>query len=674
MAVIDLRTLTGEREPTPTRARVSGWLARIRALPVAQRSDLARQLRLAAEYAPPVRKRAPRLVAYVVPRKDAVVSAGELRSFLAERLPSTLIPTSFVTLDSLPRLPSGKLDRRALPVPDPGRNRPERRYVAPRTPVEELICRVLAEVLAVPDVGVDDEFWELGGDSLLAGRVMSRVRHELGVGGEELGIRSLFEHPTAARLAVQVGRARYGAGSEPDAQVVAVPRDEPPPLSTAQLRHWFLQAMDPAGTAYNISDTLRITGHLDTAALQRAFAAVVDRHEILRTGYRVVDGRPEPVIEAGVPVPVPVADLIGMSADARDRIAAELLAFDRDRTFDLAHPPLLRPRLIRLSDTEHLVSIVVHHIVADDWAFNVLYLELTELYAAFTADRAHRLPPLKVQYADYAWWERRMLASRLAPGLAYWRAALLTAPATPTLPGEDTAAAATPAGVFRFEVSAELTARVEAWCQTRSVTPFAVCLAAFAGAVADRAGRDEVVVGVPFVNRERPEWERMIGCFINPAALRIDRRGVTGPADLVDRTASTIKRAYALQEVPFEKVTEAVRLARAEAGQPDAGAQLFDVVVNFVPAPARLELAGATVRREDDAGAIAPAKYALTLYLERAERVLGGRLVYAPDRVSGPTVATLATSFLAYLGDVAAARPGSSAASEAGAESDGGGS
>lgn len=590
-----------------------------------------------------------RLVAYVVAR-DGVPrpSTAQLREFLAQRVPAAALPSIVVWLDELPRLPSGKLDRRALPAPVPGRDGLSTPYVAPSGPVEPALCRIVADTLDRPSVGVHDEFWELGGDSLQAVRVMGAVRRTFAV---ELGVRALFEDPTMARLAARVERARASTADTGPAELRGIPRDGAPAISTAQARHWFLQALDPHGCAYNICDTLRITGPLDIAALEAALAAVVQRHEILRTRYHTVDGHPVPRVAATGQVSMPVADLRGLAgaADAQRRVAAELLAGDRDRPFDLSQLPLLRARLVRLDEEEHWLGIVAHHIVADDWAFNVLYDELSAGYAG-----AHR-PPLDVQYADYAVWERRMLAERLDAGLGFWRGQLADAPTAAVLPvlpsrpgsGED------PARAYRFEIPEPLAERWQAWCRTRSVTLFAGCLAALAVALGRRTGAAEVPIGVPFVNRERPELERLIGCFINPAVIRVDLSS-TALDEVVARVADTLGPAYATQYVPYERVAEAVRQDRHRAGRADAAAPLFEVVLNFVPAPVLPRLAGAHVVRLDEALPRAAAKYPVTLYLEKTERTLRGNLVYAPDRLTPADAAALADAFIAVLDETGA--------------------
>jgi hypothetical protein len=623
-------------------SRLAGWLERIAALPAEQRAGLARALNSAVRGGQAV----PRLVAYVVPAGPASVSPARLRAFLAERLPPAFLPAHFLVLPVLPLLPSGKLDRSGLPPPGAGRQDLSQPYAPPRDEVEQSVCQILAEVLGLPSVGLHDEFWELGGDSQAAARLAHRIRREFGV---DLGMRQVFEEPTAALLAACVRRARPAHGADALVPLAAGHRKEQPPLSSAQLRHWFLQQVDPASPAYNTCDTLRLTGPVDLPALERAMSAVIERHEILRTRFPVVDGEPTQAVSPPGSFSLAVADLREMSGPDGERVATELIAGDRSRPFDLGRLPLLRLRLIRLTDAESLLSVTAHHIVADDWAFGVLYDDLSALYDAALDGRPSPLPPLDVQYADYCAWEQRMLSSRLAAGLDYWRDQLLTAPGL-AVPGGAGGTVHGAVGWHRFVLPEALTGRLATWCRLRSVTLFVACLAAYAEVLGRRAGQDEVVVGVPFANRERLELERMIGCFINPVALRIDRRGAPSLPELIARVDSVVRPGYAMQFVPYEKVTDAVRLARVRDGLPGAAAPLFDAVLNFVPRSVPPRLRGVRVTPADDLPPSYGARSLLTLYLEDNGRTVLGRMAYATGHLSGEVATALADDFVAAIG------------------------
>lgn len=632
---------------------MSQLLDRIAALSAARRAELFRALSQDPRADRPTGGSA-RLVAYFVPKEPGGVAQNDLRSFLAERLPAAVVPTSFVELQALPRLPSGKLNRRGLPSPVAGRAHLTQPYRAPRTAAEEMICLLFSDLLGVPEAGIDDGFFELGGDSLNAIRLAARIRHQCGV---DLGVGSVFEAPTAALLAARLADQRPAGGAHGGPPLTARHATRAP-LSSAQLRHWLLQMMDPASPAYNVGDLLRLTGELDVIALERALAELIGRHEILRTSYPATDGEPEQEVAPAGAFSLPVADLRDLPAAAGEQVADELIALDRSRPFDLGCLPLLRVRLIRLADDCALFSIVTHHIVADDWGLRVFQAELSGLYEAARRKQPYPLSPLAVQYADYAVWERQLLSQQPAAELEYWLDQLRSAPSTSIL-GRPACATTGTAASYRFEVPDDLTGRLAAWCRSRSVTIFVACLAAFAAALGRQSRQDDVVVGVPFANRPLGELENLIGCFINPAALRIDLSGADSPEALVTRADRAAQAAQARQHVPFERVTEAVRLARggsttvASTTGPSTtgGGPLFDVVLNFVSQSAAPTLSGVRVERLD--GPPTPAKYGLTLYLERTDRALLARMVSQPARISPASVASLASDFLRLLDDIA---------------------
>ncbi len=377
-----------------------------------------------------------RLVAYVVPAGTAV-PAAELRRFLQARLPEFMVPSVFVTLAALPLTPNGKVDRQALPAPDEAGAGPARCFAAPRTPEEELLAGIWGELLGVERVGIDDDFFDLGGHSLLATRVVSRVRQALGV---ELPLRALFEAPTVAALAAAVVAARASHGSaEPESlppPIVPVPRNGPLPLSFGQERLWFLDRLEPGSGAYNIPAAVRLKGRFRTAVFDRSLAAIVRRHEALRTTFGMEQGRPVQVIAPAEPVAAAVDRPLGAAGGpAAGRGAAPRRGRRPVRPFDLARGPLLRGALLRLEPEEHVALVTLHHIVSDGWSIGVLLRELAALYGALAAGVEPALPELPIQYADYAAWQRDWLRGEaLAGQLAWWRERLAGAPAVLDLP------------------------------------------------------------------------------------------------------------------------------------------------------------------------------------------------------------------------------------------------
>ncbi|HEV2736931.1 MAG TPA: condensation domain-containing protein, partial [Longimicrobiaceae bacterium] len=439
----------------------------------------------------------------------------ELRAWMEERLPGPMVPAAVVVLDALPLTPAGKLDRRGLPAPEPASA--EDRYVAPRTPAEEVLAAIWAETLRLERVGVRDDFFALGGHSLLATRLVSRVGQAFGV---ELPLRTLFDAPTVAELAREVEGAAGGGASPP---VAALGRDAGGqgtdlPLSFAQQRLWVVHRMDPVSPAYNLPYALRLRGALDPGVLARALTALVRRHETLRTVFPEHGGVPvQRVLPAGS-VPLDVVDLRALPEDARDAGAARLAREEAARPFDLATGPLLRATVLRLSGTDAVVLFTLHHVVSDGWSQDVLVRDLSELYAAAAEGRAPALPPLPVQYADHAVWQREWLSGEvLVAQLAWWRERLAGAPHLLELP---TDRPRPPAPSDRAEraalaLSAGTTRALRALSRGEGATLFMTLLAAFQAVLARWAGEEDVVVGTPVAGRTRPEVENLIGFFVN---------------------------------------------------------------------------------------------------------------------------------------------------------------
>ncbi|HEV2735235.1 MAG TPA: amino acid adenylation domain-containing protein, partial [Longimicrobiaceae bacterium] len=386
-----------------------------------------------------------RLVGYVVPA-DGAVAASALRGWLGERLPEYMVPSAVVVLERFPLTPSGKVARRALPAPDGADQAAE--YVAPRTPTEETLAAVWAEVLRRERVGAHDDFFALGGHSLLATRVVSRLRAALGV---ELELRTLFEAPTLAGLAERVDALLAAdAAREAEPPHVRVERifapeaeEEAPapaelataPLSLAQQRLWLVDRIEPGSAAYHVAAGLRLRGRLDAALLERTLAETVRRHEALRTVFREEGGEPVQVILAAAPVSIPVLDLAGLAPEARGRELRLRAAEAAARPFDLARGPLLRATLLRLAPREHALVFVVHHVVSDGWSMGVLVNEVSALYDAFSHGRPSPLPELPLQYREYAARQREQLGGAgLEAQLAWWRERLAGAPPILHLP------------------------------------------------------------------------------------------------------------------------------------------------------------------------------------------------------------------------------------------------
>ncbi|MGW5658477.1 amino acid adenylation domain-containing protein [Streptomyces humi] len=517
-----------------------------------------------------------RLVAHVVltdPAEDMPV-VGDLRAYLSGRLPAFMIPSVFVGLDALPLTPNGKVDRGALPAPD-GQRPVLDGFLAPTTATEELLTGIWAQVLGVDRVGVEDNFFELGGHSLLATRVASRVRTVFGV---ELALSTVFEQPTVRDLAAAVDGSAHGTGVPP---VTAADREQTLPLSFAQQRLWFLDQLDPGSVEYNVPLLVRWTdGELDVLALAAALSAVVARHEVLRT--RLVadgpDGVAYQVIDDPAPFPLPVADVSG----DRDPVAAarKLVTADVMTSFDLAAGPLIRATLVRLAPREHVLAVAVHHVAFDEWSVRVFRHELSTLYDALRAGDPDPLPPLPVQYADFAVWQRQWLdGDVMNEHLAYWQEQLADLPVLelptdrPRPPVRSSAGAA-----VGFAVSEQTADALRMLSRKNGVTLQMTLLAAFSVLLGRYTGSEDVVVGTPVANRNRAETEDLIGFFVNTLVMRTDLSGDPSFRELLGRVRKTALAAYAHQDLPFEQLVDALVTERDRSRSP-----LFQVFFNYTP-------------------------------------------------------------------------------------------
>jgi amino acid adenylation domain-containing protein/non-ribosomal peptide synthase protein (TIGR01720 family) len=574
-----------------------------------------------------------RLVGYFVATDEPAPAAAELRAFLASRLPEYMVPTAFVALATIPLTPNGKVDRRALPAPDA--RAAEGTYVAPRSPVEEVLAGIWADVLDMEQVSVHDDFFALGGHSLLATQVMGRMVSALGV---ELPLASLFEAPTVAGLAERVGAALAAGHGVAAPPIVALPHDGALPLSFAQERLWFLDRLEPGDPSYLVPAALRLEGPLDASSLARALTEIARRHEILRTSFAVEDGKPVGVVRAPAPIEVPVTRWPALDPADRVDAARREIAAESRRPFDLAAAPMLRARLFELGDDDHVLSLTMHHIVSDAWTEGVWHGELAVLYEAFAAGRPSPLPELAVQYADYAAWQRRWLSGDvLDRQLAYWRSQLDRAPAALDLPTDrPRPPVQSHAGGRRTVVfPAALRDALEAFSRREGVTLFMTLLAAFDVLLARHAGQDDVVIGSPIANRTRAETETLMGFFVNTLVLRAEiPEGITFRA-LLRRVRDTCLGAYAHQDMPFE------RLVTELAPERDLGrTPLFQVMFAFQNAGGGgVKLPGLSVRNFG-ADTLA-SKFDLTLIMGAAPGGLVASMEYAADLFDAPTIERL---------------------------------
>jgi amino acid adenylation domain-containing protein/non-ribosomal peptide synthase protein (TIGR01720 family) len=587
-----------------------------------------------------------RLAAYLV--AEAAPSPRDLHSFLVQRLPEYMVPSAFVTLPALPLTQTGKVDRRALPVPgDEGMAEAAARELSP---AEELLAGIWADLLGRDRVGPSDNFFELGGHSLLATRMLSRVRGSLGV---DLPLRALFEEPTVEGLAAYVERAQRNAAGLQAPPIVPVARGGAAPLSFAQQRLWFLDQLEPGSFAYNIAGGLRLTGTLDVPALERTLTEIARRHESLRTTFTTVEGEPVAVIAPPSPFDLPVHDLSGLPEAEREQAALALGTEEIQRPFDLERGPLLRVTLLKLSPTEHAMVLAMHHVISDGWSIGILVRELGLLYGAFVAGRPSPLPELPVQYADFAAWQRRWLRGEvLEAQLRFWADHLTGAPPVLELPTDRPRPAVQThrGGQIFLEMGAELSERLEANSRRLGVTPFMTLLGAFAVLLSRYSGQTDIVTGSPIANRNHEEIEDLIGFFANTLVLRTNLGAMGGDplfSDLVRKVRETALGAYAHQDLPFEKLVDELHPERNLSHSP-----VFQVMFVLQNAPSHgLELPGLTLGLLPvESGR---AQFDISLTLAPGEHGLVSRIDYNLDLFDAATADRLIGHYRQLLGSVA---------------------
>ena len=590
-----------------------------------------------------------RLVAWWV-RGAGATTAEDLRVALRALLPGPMVPSAFVEMDELPLNANGKVDHGRLPAPEDTALSEAPSESLPLTPIQERLAGILSAVLGAERpraIRPRDSFLDLGGHSLLATRVVSRVRAAFGV---DLPLGAVLNEPTVAALAARIETLMQGEARAEGAPLAPVPRGAGLPLSFAQERLWFLDRMLPGSPLYNVPMAVRAHGRLDTAAFAAALQAVIGRHEILRTTYGTEGGLPVQRIAGEVLLSIPEIDLRGLAPETGETEARRLAGTEARRPFDLAAGPLLRVSLLRMAGDERLVLATFHHMVADGWSLDVLLRDLAAFY------RGEAPPPLPVQYADYAIWQRRQLSgAALEAELAYWRQALAGIPWVLELPADRPRP---PVLTYRgarepFHLPAETAARAAALGRSEEATPFMVLLALFAILLARLADREELIVGTPVANRDRIETEGLIGFFMNTLALRISLQGEPGLTALLLRVREVALAAYAHQELPFEKLIEELRPARDLARAP-----LVQVMFTLLAAGSPVALPGVELTPAlDDAAESGTARFDLSLHLNAGAEGLAGAFEYNLDLFDAATVRRFAGAYATLIA-AAVADPG----------------
>jgi amino acid adenylation domain-containing protein/non-ribosomal peptide synthase protein (TIGR01720 family) len=580
----------------------------------------------------------------------------ELRKKAQERLPEYMVPASIMVIDKLPLTENGKVDRRALPFPV-APNQLDVAYVDPRTGEEEILASIFSELLGAERVGVHDSFFALGGHSLLATQVVSRIRTVFGV---DLPLRALFDGPTVAQLAAAVSALRAAGGTRgPSLELAkAEVRPDEIPLSPAQERMWILDRVEETrAPIYIIPLLLRLRGPLDRSALEKSISLIVQRHEVLRTslpmrGERAVQAiSEESAAELG-----PSEDLSrahGASEAELLRILQEQAGLEVSRPFDLARGPLLRTRLFRIADNDHLLVVTLHHIISDGWSMGVLARELGAAYNAFRADGTAgsdpALPELPIQYADVAIWQRRIIEEgTLAPAIEASKKRLLGAPPFLDLPTDRVRAPAPSfkGGVVRFAIDRSLTARLKDLSRREGVTLYMTLLAAYGAYLSRISNQKDMILGSPVANRNRALTEPLIGLFVNTLALRIDLTSDPSFLELLAKVRQTTLDAYADQDVPFEKLVEAISPERSLNRQPLV--QAMFVLQNAPFSPPELEGLAVEVLDLDSI----TAKFDLTLSMQETQDGLSALFEYSAELFDRARIERMAEHFNRLLGAI----------------------
>ncbi|WP_107057291.1 non-ribosomal peptide synthetase [Streptomyces sp. NRRL WC-3742] len=581
-----------------------------------------------------------RLAAYLVPAAGESLDLGALRAHAGRALPEYMVPAAFVTLDAFPLTPNGKLDRKALPAPEFAAGGAGR---GPRTPQEEILAGIFGEVLGAPVVGVDDDFFALGGHSLLATRLVGRVRTALGV---ELPIRTLFEAPTVAGLALRLAEE---SGQARPALLPAV-RPERVPLSYAQRRLWFLHRLEGPSATYNVPLALRLSGALDREALAAALADVVARHESLRTVFPEDGGVPyQHVLEGAAPE-------LGFTEIAEEELS-EALSEAASVGFALETEIPLRARLFALGGEDHVLLLTVHHIASDGWSLVPLGADLAAAYGARAQGAAPQWAPLPVQYADFTLWQRELLGeeadadSVIARQLEFWKSELVGAPDQLELPTDRPrpAVATHRGGLHTFELDGALHEGLLALARESRSTLFMVVQAGLATLLTRLGAGEDLPIGGAVAGRSDEALDELVGFFVNTLVLRTDTSGDPTFRELLGRVRESDLAAFAHQDVPFERLVDAVSPDRSLARHP-----LFQVMLVLQnTATAELGLPGLAARQETVG--VGAAKFDLSFELaERPGGGIEGLVEYATDLFDHGTVERIVERFTRVLAAVVA--------------------
>jgi amino acid adenylation domain-containing protein len=577
------------------------------------------------------------LVAYIVAKSGQVLTQNELRSFLQGKLPEYMVPAAFVFLDTIPLNPNGKVDRRALPVPDTSSLTTE--FVAPRTTKEEVLAGIWGQVLAREKIGIHDNFFELGGHSLLATQVISRIRQALAV---EISLQSLFAHPTIAELAEVMNQQRFARINHELQTIPKVINRESIPLSFAQQRMWFWEQLQPGNSIYHVAEAFHLHGDFNVEVLQQSLDAIVAHHEALRTNFIIQDGNPVQVIQP----PSPVELLVFNLQNYADSQIQNLLQQQTQRPFNLASDLMLRGCLLQIDEQEHILLLVMHHIASDGWSMGILWQQLAKLYQAYISNQPNPLGELPIQYADYAVWQRQWLRGEILENqLQYWQQQLAGAPPVIELPTDrPRPSIQTYQGRKQaFALPEDLSQSLQKLSQQEGVTMFMTLLAALQTLLYRYSGQEDILVGSAIAGRNHAELEGLIGFFVNTLVLRSHLGGNPTFRELLAQVRTVALDAYAHSDLPFEKLVEELQPERSLSHHPLF--QVMFVLQNAFNQGLQLPEISLTPLELDSCRA----KFDLTLELQETAEGIKGTIEYNTDLFDHATINRMLGHFQTLL-------------------------
>ncbi|HEY2491713.1 MAG TPA: non-ribosomal peptide synthase/polyketide synthase [Paenibacillus sp.] len=585
------------------------------------------------------------LLAYVVVSENEG-GATTWREYVKSQLPSYMVPAHFIKIEEVPLTPNGKVDTKALP--DPVIDMVSEHYVAPHTPVGQLIASIWSQILGIEKVGAHESFFELGGHSLLATQVVSRLREAFDV---DLPLYEIFEHATIGALAERVEQLRTGENKvhsqplEPDDRVGQIP------LSYAQQRLWFLNRLDPNSASYNIASAWRLKGTWNIEALQGGLNQLIERHEVLRTVFQEVDGVPVQEINDYEWTTWSVTDITHLLVDQREAKMKYLVQSEAEMPFDLGKGPLIRTQYIQMGAEECVLLCTMHHIISDAWSMDILLKEWLALYEAALNGTSALLQPLPVQYADFAKWQRKWLQEEVMERqLHYWQEQLsgdlpvLQLPIDRPRPSIQTHRGA----MYRFVLPATLLEQLNVICRQENVTLFMMLLAAYQGFLSRYTGQEDILIGCPIANRNHKKIEGLIGFFVNTLVYRTNVTGNESFKELLAQVRQQALQAYEHQDVPFEKIVEVVQPERSMSHSP-----IFQTMFSWQTDLQILpRIPGRTIEVIENS--MSTAKFDLTLTMGETEDGIGAAFEYNTDLFDVSTITRLAEHFKEWLKEVSA--------------------